>query len=250
MNQDGAHSELPKRKYVAPEFAASFTPSGLELPDNEEENSSEELVTEDLIGLTFAIEYLDAKKHLSKRRITVRALKNNKLFCFCHERGAHRSFRIDRIQRIYDPWTGEVDEDLESFLSKLSSSIPNAKQAKKGNQSADHIRDGARILIWLAQSDGFIAPEELDVVIDFITDCVMRLGDIDEEARIQIQSWSKLQYPDTYTMEFCAERIRNRKDKKEVRIIKHYAEKLISADGVIQPEEFEATCRLLDYLEE
>src|SRR5690606_19646165 len=71
-------------------------------------------------GQSFAIEYVDAAGRPSSRRITVYDIQMTSsgvpcLYARCHERGAMRSFRVDRIKYCID-YDGEVFDDVPAFL--------------------------------------------------------------------------------------------------------------------------------------
>jgi hypothetical protein len=77
----------------------------------------------DLWGISIAIEYRDANGMLSRRRITLRRVFHASdgqscVGCFCHERGAVRTFRFDRIVSVIDA-DGVVWQPREFFTKEL-----------------------------------------------------------------------------------------------------------------------------------
>ena len=129
-----------------------------------------------------AIDYVSAAGDLTRRRITLLKLSRGPyapiLSAVCHERGAFRQFRCDRIEYFIEP-DGEVISCADYFrdhvLVDLDELAPT--DAQRAIPVAREIRDTLRpalsILVTAAQSDGEFHPEELDAICQFIENELM-----------------------------------------------------------------------------
>jgi hypothetical protein len=234
---------------IAPQIGSGFAPAGLQQPDpaeltltfrvtaeiiysrdapsdtierRERPAGSRQLagpaavqrIGDDLYGITFGIEYVDAGGASSTRRITLHELYRHDtegtvyLQCFCHERKASRTFRFDRIETIYD--LDGVAYDPESFFRdelrvdlagpspapvqaappkpltkwgayarELDQRLADEQQrqmAKPGGSQRLFAGDGARVLAALARSDGMMHPAEVEVIVDYMAERCARDG--------------------------------------------------------------------------
>lgn len=91
-------------------------------------NAEFEPLAEDAAGMTFAIDYRDSKGNQSRRRITMRDLYSDGartyIQAYCHERGAPRAFRFDRIVDVIDV-DGECHSPRSFFVDQLGLEIPD-----------------------------------------------------------------------------------------------------------------------------
>lgn len=77
------------------------------------------------------IRYQGGSGNLSERRISkIEVQDSNYILAYCHQREEDRTFKISRIASAIDPETGEVIEDLYSFLGVQ----PPAKPIPPGPQ--------------------------------------------------------------------------------------------------------------------
>lgn len=147
-------------------------------------------------GQSFLIEYVDSKGNSSTRRITVWGIKAGTscplLVAQCHERNAKRSFRIDRIQAIFD-FDGVLQEPLADFFIETfgmpsnvihdalrsSDSIPRPAQvpnttpvSNRWNQVRRICRDrGVPLLCLIARADSDFHETELNVIGEYAHRC-------------------------------------------------------------------------------
>lgn len=109
-------------------------------------------------GLSYFITY--AGGSLSQRRVTIRkidldagAIKS--VLAFCHERGAPRQFRIDRIEEAIDIETGEIFGQADLCAALLDRGIPVAER---------RLAAMIRILVFMARCDGHAHLLEWDAI--------------------------------------------------------------------------------------
>jgi WYL domain len=97
------------------------------------------LATAGGMGVTFAIEYADARNNVTTRRITLRELYRSDdgalyLHSFCHERQALRSFRFDRVQSVID-LDGVVHAPQQFFESELRFPVDHRAACRVGHSA-------------------------------------------------------------------------------------------------------------------
>ena len=65
----------------------------------------------------FLIRYQDAEGNLSERRISnIEVQDSSHIHAYCHKRAENRTFKLSRIVSAVDAKTGEVIEDMSSFM--------------------------------------------------------------------------------------------------------------------------------------
>ena len=226
-------------------------------------------IDDDIYGLTFTIEYQAADGEVSRRRIMLRTISQRDdgatfLQALCFERNALRSFRLDRVIRVIDG-DGEVFEDPRAFLrDELRVRLPEGASAPApratplrandpvpspairpeeapGTAQRRCARDGLRVLVALARSDGQLHPAEVVVVLDYIGETCRRFGigcgDQDREA---LGAYLRRQRPGLDVLEGCLDRL-DAASAEEKALLLDFADRLIDADG----ERHEAEHRLV-----
>ena len=235
-------------------------------------------IAEDAAGSTFAIDYLDSKGALSRRRITVREIYTNGdrtyVQAFCHERGAARSFRFDRIAEVIDI-DGECHDPRRFFTDVLGLEFPTAEHVsispkptvkpvradrlgppnraeklamrttdKPGMAQRRTARDGLRVLVALARADGQLHPEELEVILDYIAEqCDLCGIDMTEPDRAALLPYLKRQQPGSDVLSECLSAL-NAAPRIQQRLLIRFAMMLMDADGVQDPAEFDLIMRI------
>lgn len=197
--------------------------------------SEQEIIT---FGQTTYIEYLDSKKNLSSRRVSIKKVETNDkgikhLKCYCHERKAFRSFRADRVQSICDIGTGEIIEDkeriqkslehIEFFCSQFSVSDTFRKEYPAIN-----------ILCFLAKCDGNVHASEIAVLKKYLNQVD---EDLSEDENNLIESLAKYYYPDKHLYIKSLKKLE--KHTAKLNTIAIMAKELIEADGVTHDKEKE-----------
>lgn len=125
------------------------------------------------------IEYEDGKGDLSRRRVTMRHIEEDRgklyLGAICHERHAYRSFRIDRIRclidqdgAVADP--GPIFEELMAVSdTELRTPRPNPLQSMRPHTKLRKALEPALTLLCAsARSDDYLHPAELERILLFI----------------------------------------------------------------------------------
>jgi hypothetical protein len=222
-------------------------------------------IDDDIYGLTFTIEYQAADGEVSRRRIMLRSISHRDdgaifLQALCFERNALRSFRLDRVIRVIDG-DGHVFEDPKAFLrdelrvrlpevASVPMPVPRAAPSPAhdlppgpaarseerqieppGTAQRRCARDGLRVLVALARSDGHLHPAEVAVVLDYIGETCQRFGigcgDQDREA---LGAYLRRQRPGLDVLEGCLDRL-DAASAEEKTLLLDYADRLIDADG-------------------
>ena len=140
----------------------------------------------DLEPVYTVIDYCDSKGDGTRRRITMRRLCRGPhaplLKAVCHERRALRSFRCDRIEFFIDD-DGVITETIEFFrdVMDIDLSTFGPSNAQRRQSQARDVRDTLRpmlsLLLAAGRSDGFLHPEELDVILRYAEDELFDLAD-------------------------------------------------------------------------
>ncbi|WP_207479500.1 WYL domain-containing protein [Arenibaculum pallidiluteum] len=243
-----------------------------------------ERIDDDLWGVTFAIEYRDGAGDETRRRITLRQLYRGAgglfyLQAMCHERRALRTFRFDRICCVID-MDGVVHDPTKFFADELRfdvrgnapAPVPRAKSLaadratvpkrsltpsmppvpvepeKPGYAHRRVARDGLRVLVALARSDGFLAPEEISVIVGYIAAKAHRseiaVTDADVTA---LRGYLQRQYPSIDVLERCLDGL-EQEPVEDQRLFLDSAVALMRADGEEHAAELAMLTELRDRL--
>lgn len=153
-------------------------------------NNEGDRVTSDIDGLTIGILYRDTRGQVSERVIRCREVLQSGRYHYinadCLLRNAPRTFRLDRIEEVIDYSTGEVLADVGRFFSiyweeQASDLQPRLSQSATLAPTSDNpriaacFRDGARVLLFLAMSDGHFHEAERRLVIEYGVQRLRRL---------------------------------------------------------------------------
>ena len=231
-----------------------------------------ERIDDDLFGISFAIEYVDSRGGISHRRVTMHDAWRGKddivyLRCLCHERKAARTFRFDRIRHVIDidgvvhqpalyfadelqidlpPEAADSSAEKEPDLHVDKSSVPKAivtapppdAAEKPGLVQRRVARDGIRLLIGLARSDGELHPAELEIVLDYVEGRCEREGvGFTDSDRHTLVGYLKRQHPTVDVLQQCLDRM-DQESNVEQRHFAVAALALAKADGVEDEAEF------------
>jgi hypothetical protein len=199
-------------------------------------------------GRMLVIEYSDSKGALSCRRITFRRIEHLPstnddgryyLIGWCHERRALRSFRVDRLLSLMDGRTGEIFEPIESGIELLSEAgfVSRSAPARAPTRSARSLlRDGLKILTFLARCDGAAHPSEMEIIADYCRERAAQVGlGVDGSIIEGILDEADRLYPDTDTFLDAAERAF--RDQANGTLLISKARALIIADGLLHERE-------------
>lgn len=216
------------------------------LEDAQEETTSAAAASNtESAGLTFGIDYEDAKGDESRRRITIKSKNKTHINAYCHERRAPRMFKIENISAIYDLATGEIIEDVGEYLHRVDV-IDNGKSARPPEhaKAMGKIRDGARILMWFARCDGVVHPKEFAAVMEFCEEHTCG-HDCDREA---MKLWVSQLYPDWSTVQKAIRTIS--KGETRLKLLQKYLGRVLNADEEFDDAEFRALADFQAILED
>lgn len=235
----------------------------LHLPATDAEEAESSGGSNDTIGhaegQSFAIEYVDANGNDSVRRITVWAVKRRGngavvLIAKCHERGAQRSFRVDRIKAAID-LDGEVYEPPHDFLAEvlgidadMPSAGPGDDEVADLRRATARLRDEIRLLATLAHADGQMDEREADEILIY---CDWRLGQVDTMlgpwGLAQLKRYIIRLRPTRAMVTDSIDRLLDRCSPDDLKRLFMAAHAVVKADGKILTSELEALEEL--YLE-
>ena len=167
---------LGSRRVVpsAPEGFKPILPSS-EDAELDEWDDDDEVISDlaSIGGVGCVIIYLDSGSDESVRRITCRRLSSKGpviyLQAYCHERGALRTFRMDRIACVTCGETGEVFDNPAQFFSEFKCEDDGGAAVGwgLGVQLACDLRASLNVLAFLARADGRVCDAEAGVIRDW-----------------------------------------------------------------------------------
>lgn len=209
-------------------------------------------------GQTFIIEYCDAYKNVTMRRITAYNIRRNSngiplIVAKCHERNADRSFRIDRIVGVYD-MDGVNVSSVKQFLIDDFGMAPQFAEMAEPHQpkralaktnnitAAKHVvrSQGVHLLWCFANADGDFDPRELDVIIDYCEQCCLEKNlHLSESDRADLAKYIKSLRPTSHTVDKSISDMGRANNTSLNRFLK-YCVLIAKADGHIHPDEITA----------
>ncbi|MEO6049726.1 MAG: hypothetical protein ABIP78_00130 [Pyrinomonadaceae bacterium] len=114
------------------------------------------------------IEYQDGNGSKSTRAVKIREFDNKLsggiLMGHCELRNATRTFRFDRIRQCVDLETGDLVENIGSYLNDLYSNSPE----RSAEILAEDYIDVLKTLYFVAKADGQIRREEKAVISEYV----------------------------------------------------------------------------------
>lgn len=225
----------------APEVPVANPPVKLDIDDPDEviNIAPAELKLPAVISQLLLLSYTDARGRSSVRRVTVRRVtyKNGEawLGCYCHERKAHRTFRVDRIVELVDLESGEVIEDTVEMFKALAgdeTALPDPVRI----HAVGIMRSQARLinlLVYFARADGRFSAVERHLIVEFLS----ALGNAPspDEKAILDQLIARV-FPDDEDFETSLNWLDDMQ-RDDARAIIELVEHLIKVDGKIHPDE-------------
>ena len=243
--------ETFKDKYPArPSFAKAALEAGSDLEDDAtlKENLPGSDPDNDFVGMTVGVEYRDENDNISKRWVSIIKFANSfagyrSIRGFCFMREDLRTFRIDRIVNLFNE-NGQT-YDMADIFNIVD---------KKDNEDAYHsiietkhwplLRDGLRVLIAVARSDGYMHPKEVLVITDYIKQEAERFGfPLNNNDILNLEAYINKQQPSGEVVTTCLERLAASDDQTQD-IISEFLQKTIYADGVLAVEEIELSAKI------
>lgn len=128
------------------------------------------------------IVYVDANGRQSERDIAIQRVWNRfgELYiqAYCFKREAPRSFVASRIRRLWDARTGEVFEDIQSFLQRHPKFDPTfGARSNAGTEAAlERMKDEITVLAFAARANLAFVDDERSAIRDFVA---TRCGDLE-----------------------------------------------------------------------
>lgn len=241
---------------VVPPAPPGFTPSlpAYDFDEDEEEFEDVSPDLEGIAGVGCIITYEDCKGAVSIRRVTCRKLSSHSavlyLQGFCHERGALRTFRVDRMVEVACGVTGEVFVPGSLFFNSFAVTRDGGAAVGFGlhpRLSAD-LRAGLNVLAFLAKADGKVVPEEREVLSRYCQSFALRYadGEFDYDG---VCGYAAKLAPDAETFYVSIERLTRSGAPHGLKALtRQAAGQLIDADGLQHPKEFYYGVRLQEAL--
>lgn len=143
-------------------------------------------------GQTVIIGYRDSAGAESTRRITIWGVRTkgdrSVIMAKCHERGANRAFRADRILFVAS-LDGEIKPSTQDYLSDLMavdySAASNSSKSFKAEIRKVLKSSGVPLLISIARADDEFHPLEESAILDYVMDqCAAAGRNLDAEQRL------------------------------------------------------------------
>lgn len=232
------------------------------------ESSFGESFGEDVYGLTFSIEYEAASGAVTRRRIMLRSISERDgdvyLRAMCFERSAPRTFRLDRVLCVIDGDGVVHDDPVVFFRDQISVVLPASPVPSSGSATATPpdpelarlapavveeppgqlqrrlARDGLRVLVALARSDGLLHADEVDAVLDYVEAvCAGQGAPCAAADRTALAGYVRRQRPGSDVLEECLFRL-DAAGMEAQRLLLIHAERVIQADGMEHPAEVAA----------
>jgi hypothetical protein len=209
----------------------------------------------DLDGVAVGIVYRDMSGQVSERTIRCEAIRiddgNIYIEAWCLLRGERRTFRLDRIEAIFDYHTGEfLGDALGFFADHVPPTWPEPRVAKRRKGHRDIVKefaDGAKILMFLAMEDGELHAGEHRLVLDYAMGRLHRAGYRDLGSEARAAEWVRNYVPSRRAAKLALMRIvMNEEHGAEIarRIVE-----VIVADGRTTNEEMKAVRHLVEAME-
>jgi len=249
--------DLIRGQRVVPTAPQSFAPS---IPDADDWEDAEEGDYDpdlaSIAGVGCIITYSSSGGSISVRRVTCRKLsrKGTVLYLqgFCHERGALRTFRLDRMTEVACGVTGEVHVPGSAFFEGYETMADGGAAVGFGLhvRLAADFRAGLNVLAFLAKVDGKFVPAEQEVMRAYCSSFGLRYctDDFDHDGAC---TYAVRLAPDAETFYVAMERLtRAGAPAGLASLIRSFAGRLIDADGIQHPKEFYYGVRLQEYLAE
>lgn len=239
---------------VVPAAPPGFVPSLPAYDPEEEEFDDASPDLEGVAGVGCIITYADSKGDTSIRRVTCRKLSDRAavlyLQGYCHERGALRTFRVDRMTEVACGVTGEVFAPGLVFFHRFSVTHDGGSAVGFGlhPRLAADLRAGLNVLAFLAKVDGNVVPEEREVLSRYCQSFGLHYADEAFDYDGVCRYASNLA-PDAETFYVSIDRLtRSSAPAGLAGLTRQAAGQMIDADGLQHEKEFYYGIRLQEAL--
>jgi len=182
--------------------------------------------------LKVQFDYVDAKDEKTTRRVKVNSVDDEYLRGWCYERSASRTFRLDRIVKLYDK-DGKKVKDIMGFFKDA---YEKSSDYILMNYIDEHI-DLLKVLIYLVKADGRYSAKEKVVVRKFLRD----MTEIDFEDALIDKIMKSITAPSFEEFKSYVDELSSRENRYN--LIK-VTEDIIGTQNTVHPNEQQA----LDYI--
>lgn len=236
-----------------PSFIGTYNETTLDgIADDPVEESNLQEFQVSLEGQSIGVEYINSKGQESRRILTLRQIKSmpdgrRLIIAFCNTRKSIRTFRLDRIQSVFD-FDGQVFEPeafFEELLTGYDIEMPTTSKAIDIFLLA---MDAIHILTALARIDGEFHKSEMAQILEFVQTLA-------EEANLAFSPGDRQMiarriyrhYPERETVFRALSELQTR-DRQFLDRTLTYCGKVIDADGQHSPEEIELIMEIKDHV--
>ena len=183
--------------------------------------------------LKVQFDYIDAKDEKTTRRVKVSSVDDEYLRGWCYERSASRTFRLDRIAKLYDE-DGKKVKDIMGFFKD------------EYEKSSDYILMNyideniylLKVLIYLVKADGRYSAKEKVVVRKFLRD----MTEIDFEDDLIDKIMKSITAPSFDEFKSYVDELSSKENRYDLTGV---AKDIIGTQSSVHPNEQQA----LDYIE-
>lgn len=120
-------------------------------------------------GAAYQIEYMNSEGTVTERVIRLRDVRNDEgrvyVIAHCLLSREERTFRADRMLKLYDHRTGEQIENAARHFAQFGEDEP---QSDEHALVMGRARPGLKALIWIARADREISADEMSILLDYI----------------------------------------------------------------------------------
>lgn len=203
-----------------------------------------------LAGMRVGIAYKDERGSRSKRVIRVRRLDAGEyvsyLHAFCELRKDERTFRLDRIDILYDPSTGEILGNPDQFFGPyIERSLLEEERTTEKSRfrrawvAIEALRDELAVLILVARADGRFVKAEQNMMLKYASERAKELDiELNDEGLVVLLNWIKTQDPSEPEARIAVRNLARRPDALES--IWEVSELIAEADGKVREQEVTA----------
>lgn len=200
-----------------------------------------------LAGMRVGIAYKDERGSRSKRIIRLRRLDAGEyasyLHAFCELRRDERTFRLDRIDVLYDPSTGEILGNPDQFFGPyIERSLLEEERTTERSRfrrawaAIEALRDELAVLILVARADGRFVKAEQNMMLKYASERARELAvELNDEAQVVLLNWIKTQDPSEPEARIAIRNLARRPDALES--IWEVSELIAEADGKVREQE-------------
>jgi len=203
-----------------------------------------------LAGMRVGIAYKDERGSRSKRVIRLRRLDAGEyvsyLHAFCELRKDERTFRLDRIDVLYNPSTGEILGNPDQFFGPYieRSLLEDERTTEKSRfrrawAAIEALRDELAVLILVARADGRFVRAEQNIMLKYASERAKEMAiELNDEAQVVLLNWIKTQDPSEPEARIAIRNLAGRDDALES--IWEVSELIAEADGKVREQEVTA----------